>query len=125
LRNRILEQWGLEHSDWWLPNDEDCPRIIRSIKDFIHERTREPKDQTSEDLREMRGIFSTLTISESPPDENMGNTPPIDSVLVSGGVPSNLDDTLVYTGGSPDQDFEYDSKLQGGEAYGSGQYLGR
>jgi hypothetical protein len=123
----MLEQWGIEHSDWWLPNDERCPRIIRSIKDFIHERTTAPKDQTSEDLREMRGIFSTLTISDSPPSENMGHTP-IEGVMASGGVPTNLDETLVYTGGSPDYDWNYESSNMpgGGETYsGAGQYPGQ
>ncbi|KAF2746351.1 hypothetical protein M011DRAFT_93243 [Sporormia fimetaria CBS 119925] len=101
MRNRMLEQWGLEHSDWWLPNDEDCPRIIRSIKDFIQERTTAPKDQTSEDLREMKGIFSTLTISDSPPDEHM-EIAPIEGVLASGTAPPpRHDETIVYTGSSP------------------------
>jgi hypothetical protein len=113
MRNRVLEQWGLEHSDWWLPNDESCPPIIRSIKDFIHERTTAPKDQTSEDLREMRGIFSTLTISDSPPSENLSHTP-IEAVMASGGVQSNLDDTLMYTGGSPDYEWNYDNRSAGG-----------
>jgi hypothetical protein len=71
MRNRMLEAWGLEPSDWWLPNDEGCPPIIRSIKDFIRERSTAPKDQISEDLREMRGIFSSLNISDSPGSDNM------------------------------------------------------
>lgn len=62
---------GYPPSDWWLPNDEGCPPIIRSIKDFIKDRTQMPKDQVSEDLREMRGIFSSLTISDSPISDNM------------------------------------------------------
>ena len=61
----MLESMGLGPSDWWLPNDESCPPIIRSIKDFIKDRTQAPKDQVSDDLREMRGIFSSLTISDS------------------------------------------------------------
>lgn len=71
MRNRMLEAWGLEPSDWWLPNDEGCPPIIRSIKNFIRERSTAPKDQISEDLREMRGIFSSLNISDSPGSDNM------------------------------------------------------
>ncbi|KAI4705179.1 hypothetical protein J4E81_000058 [Alternaria sp. BMP 2799] len=71
LRNRMLEGMGVGPSDWWLPNDESCPPIIRSIKDFIKDRTQAPKDQVSDDLREMRGIFSSLTISDSPPSDNM------------------------------------------------------
>jgi hypothetical protein len=71
MRNRMLESMGAAPSDWWLPNDEHCPSIIRSIKDFIKDRTQAPKDQVSEDLREMRGIFSSLTISDSPMSDNM------------------------------------------------------
>ncbi|KAF2850531.1 hypothetical protein T440DRAFT_91013 [Plenodomus tracheiphilus IPT5] len=69
LRNRMLESMGIGPSDWWLPNDEGCPPIIRSIKDFIKDRTQAPKDQVSDDLREMRGIFSSMTISDSPPSD--------------------------------------------------------
>ncbi|KAH7121191.1 hypothetical protein B0J11DRAFT_551654 [Dendryphion nanum] len=122
LRNRLLESWGLEHSDWWLPNDESCPRIIRSIKDFIMDRTTKPKDQTSEDLREMRGFFSTLTISDSPLSDTTSTTPTsitLESAL-GGSVTSSLDGTLVYSGGSPDYDWNYDSKFTAPEAYGSG-----
>ncbi|RMZ73400.1 C6 finger domain [Pyrenophora seminiperda CCB06] len=71
LRNRMLEMMGMGPSDWWLPNDEGCPPIIRSIKNFIKERTQAPKDQVSDDLREMRGIFNSLTISDSPSSDNM------------------------------------------------------
>lgn len=120
----MLEQWGLEHSDWWFPNDEDCPRIIRSIKNFIRERTTAPKDQTSEDLQEMRGIFSTLTISESPQEDSMCDTS-IEGSQASRGTPSNPDETLVYTGGSPDYEWNYESKVPGGEAYGSSHFLGQ
>lgn len=124
MRNKMLESWGLAHSDWWLPNDEGCPPIIRSIKDFIAERTSTPRDQTSEDLREMRGIFSTLTISDSPPDDQSTNTP-IEGVIGGGGVPMNLDETLIYTGGSPEFDWTYDRKYSGAEPYGSGQFPGQ
>ncbi|KAF2113404.1 hypothetical protein BDV96DRAFT_496675, partial [Lophiotrema nucula] len=122
LRNRMLASYGLGPSDWWLPNDEGCPRIIRSIKNFIVERTTAPKDQTSEDLREMRGIFSTLTISDSPPSDNSGHTP-IDGVLA--GAPTFLDETLIYTGQSPDYEWNYEQSKYPSEAYGSNQFTGQ
>ncbi|KAF2877464.1 hypothetical protein BDV95DRAFT_148818 [Massariosphaeria phaeospora] len=124
LRNKMLEQWGLEHSDWWLPDDEGCRPIIRSIKDFITERTTAPKDQTSEDLREMKGIFTTLTISDSPP-EDQSTSSPIEGALGSGGVPMKMDETIVYTGGSPDFDWNYDRKYSGATGYDSAQYPGQ
>ncbi len=70
LRNRILESMGEGPADWWLPNDEACPPIIRSIKNFIKDRTIAPKDQISDDLREMRGVLSSLTLSDSPSDNS-------------------------------------------------------
>jgi hypothetical protein len=98
MRNRMLEAWGMVSSDWWLPNDESCPPIIRSIKDFIRERSTAPKDQISEDLREMRGIFSSLTISDSPGSDNMTVTS-MDSVGGPMGVRSNFEHSIS---GSPD-----------------------
>ncbi|KAF2684363.1 hypothetical protein K458DRAFT_302760 [Lentithecium fluviatile CBS 122367] len=112
MRNRMLEGWGIGPSDWWLPNDEGCPPIIRSIKNFIRERTTAPKDQVSEDLREMKGIFNTLTISDSPPEFTAGNT-----VAGAGGTPTSIDETGTYTGGSPD--------YSNADAYRSGQYPGQ
>ncbi|CAA9961920.1 hypothetical protein P3342_007969 [Pyrenophora teres f. teres] len=108
LRNRMLEMMGVGPSDWWLPNDEGCPPIIRSIKDFIKERTQAPKDQVSDDLREMRGIFSSLTISDSPPSDNM--------TVTSG-------DGLGSTYGSPDwqsSGYGSDRKSSNAEAYPPG-----
>lgn len=87
LRNRMLESMNASPSDWWLPNDEACPPIIRSIKDFIKERTTAPKDQVSDDLREMRGIFSSLTMSDSPPSDTMTVTSADGASSVIGGSP--------------------------------------
>ncbi|KAJ4337767.1 hypothetical protein N0V95_008246 [Ascochyta clinopodiicola] len=89
MRNRMLEAWGLEPSDWWLPHDEGCPPIIRSIKNFIRERSTAPRDQVSEDLKEMRGIFSSLNISDSPGSDNMTVTSN-DSVGGPKGVPGHF-----------------------------------
>ncbi|KAF9694300.1 hypothetical protein EKO04_007838 [Ascochyta lentis] len=89
MRNRMLEAWGLEPSDWWLPGDEGCPPIIRSIKNFIRERSTAPRDQVSEDLKEMRGIFSSLNISDSPGSDNMTVTSN-DSAAGAKGVPGQF-----------------------------------
>jgi hypothetical protein len=104
----MLESMGAPPSDWWLPNDEACPPIIRSIKDFIKERTTAPKDQVSDDLREMRGIFNSLTISDSPPSDTM-------TVTSADGALSAL------PGGSPDwaSGYSSDRKQSNATAYGS------
>ncbi|KAF1830038.1 hypothetical protein BDW02DRAFT_121907 [Decorospora gaudefroyi] len=105
LRNRMLESMGASPSDWWLPNDEGCPPIIRSIKDFIKERTQAPKDQVSDDLREMRGIFSSLTISDSPPSDTR--------TVTSAGS------TGIETLGSP-EGYGSERKISNAEPYASG-----
>ncbi|CAI6337554.1 unnamed protein product [Periconia digitata] len=103
LRTQLLETWGMAASDWWFPNDEGCPRMIRSIKDFIRERTTEPKDQVSQDLREMRGIFSTLNMSDSPPGDGGSNASnsshtPIEGTMSFRSTPGAADETEIYTG---------------------------
>jgi hypothetical protein len=119
LRNRFLGGWGLPPSDWWLPNDEGCPAIIRSIKDFIQERTTAPKDDVSENLREMRGIFGTLTISDSPPDDTSSNA--TEETPTLGSVGTNTDD-LHYTGSPPEYEYGYDAKASSKEAPASRQF---
>jgi hypothetical protein len=92
----MLESMGAGPSDWWLPNDEACPPIIRSIKDFIKDRTTAPKDQVTDDLREMRGIFNSLTISDSPPSDSMTVTSGASPEWVAGErKPSNAE---MYAG---------------------------
>ncbi|KAL6710904.1 hypothetical protein ACN47E_006779 [Coniothyrium glycines] len=119
LRNRMLESMGVGPSDWWLPDDEACPPIIRTIKDFIKDRTQAPKDQVSDDLREMRGIFSSMTISDSPTSDNM-------TVTSADGLGSaSIQGPEMY--GSPEwaSGYSSDQKSNNYDAYGSGsQYPG-
>ncbi|KAH9868827.1 hypothetical protein J1614_007902 [Plenodomus biglobosus] len=114
LRNRMLESMGVGPSDWWLPNDEGCPAIIRSIKDFIKERSQAPKDQVSDDLREMRGIFSSMTISDSPPSDNVTVT----SADGLGNASGQGNDTYGSPSWNPGHGT--DGKRTNTEAYGSG-----
>jgi hypothetical protein len=103
----MLESMGAPAADWWLPNDELCPPIIRSIKDFIKDRTQTPKDQVSDDLREMRGIFTSLTISDSPPSDST-------TITSAEGVSTSI------PGDSPGGTSEYGSERKSSAgAYGS------
>ena len=77
----MAELWDIpEIHHWWLPNDEGYPPIIRSIREFIEDRTMKTRDQPSEDLREIKGILSKMTIDDSPRDS------PESSSSVAGGV---------------------------------------
>jgi hypothetical protein len=110
----MLESMGVGPSDWWLPDDEACPPIIRSIKDFIKDRTQAPKDQVSDDLREMRGIFSSLTISDSPPSDNMTVTS-ADSLGIAGIHGAEMHGSPEWASG-----YGSDQKSSSAETYGSG-----
>ena len=50
--------------DWWLPNDEDYPPIIRSIRKFVEERTSKATNLPAEDLRDMKAIFASLKLDD-------------------------------------------------------------
>ena len=59
----MAELWGLpELRHWWLPNDEGYPPIVRSIRAFIEDRTQPRAQAQSEDVRNMRAIFSKMSI---------------------------------------------------------------
>ena len=107
-------------SDWWFPNDEGCPPIIRSIKDFIRERTTAPKDEVSENLREMRGIFGTLTVSDSPGDDNSSNA--TEDTIGLGSGSTSVEDTLYYTGSPTDYDHRCVPNFGGQDAHASRQF---
>lgn len=89
FRKKMVELWDIpEIHHWWLPNDENYPPIIRSIRDFIEDRTTKPRDQPSEDLREIKGILSKMTIDDSPRDS------PESSSSVAGGVYVEYEHTI-------------------------------
>lgn len=67
---------------WWLPHDEGYPRIIRSIRRFVEERTSLAKTLPAEDLRDMKAIFASLKL-----DDGKSSIPP---QIDNGRKPSNV-----------------------------------
>lgn len=68
----------------------------------------------------MRGIFGSLTMSDSPPDDNSSNA--TEETVGMGSTSTNTEDMLYYTGNSPEYDYGYDSKAFGTEQYRSGHF---
>ena len=58
--------------DWWLPNNEHYPAIVRSIRKFVEERTAPARDIPSEDLRDMKAIFSSLNLGDEEVGQDLG-----------------------------------------------------
>lgn len=48
--------------EWWFPNYQGCPPVVKIIHDFVEERSAEPKDEMTEDLKEMRQVFKGLNM---------------------------------------------------------------
>ena len=72
----MAELWNdSEIIRWWLPDEEGYPSIIRSIRTFIEERTLEPRNQSSEDVRNMKGVFSKMSIFDDSLSESSKNSP--------------------------------------------------
>lgn len=78
---------------WWLPNDENFPPIIQTIHDFVSERTAGAKDKSTEDLRDMKAIFSTLNLDEG--------SPPVSSSQTSGRDAQSISETSKSWSQSP------------------------
>lgn len=70
FRTRMGQFWEVDVSDWWLPNEEGRPQIIRQIREWTDVRVTSPRGTKEEDLLEMRGVFSTLSLSGSSSPES-------------------------------------------------------
>ena len=70
-RMRLSHQWNVDLSDWWLPNDEGRPPIIRHIREFIADRTATPRHSKEEDVLEMKGLYNSLCLSNSASPESL------------------------------------------------------
>jgi len=67
----MSDLWGVDVTNWWLPNDEDYPPVVRALRDFISFRAesaaKEP-DAKDADVRDMAGIFKTMSLERDMPD---------------------------------------------------------
>ena len=63
----MAELWGIsEINEWWLPDEGTCPPVVRSVRSFMGNRLPHTEAESrSEDQRNIKGIFSQLTLQES------------------------------------------------------------
>jgi hypothetical protein len=66
----MAQVWNADVSDWWLPNEEGHPPIIRHIREFIADRSATPRGPKEEDLLEMKGLYNALSLSNSSSPES-------------------------------------------------------
>ncbi|KAI4844912.1 hypothetical protein E4T44_05924 [Aureobasidium sp. EXF-8845] len=65
LRKRMTRIWGVDVMRWWLPNDAGYFPVLQAIRDLTDYRAPIPQDTTETDLRDMKGLFSTLRLGDS------------------------------------------------------------
>ncbi|KAK4997257.1 hypothetical protein LTR66_003293 [Elasticomyces elasticus] len=60
FRARMTDLWKTDVMRWWLPNDEGCPPLVQSIRQFIEDRTMTPRAPASENLPNTEGLSSSV-----------------------------------------------------------------
>ena len=68
----MANRWDLpEVNEWWLPDDNARPRVVRSVQAFMGDRIPQASEQSrSEDQRNISGIFSKLKMDDGRGDKN-------------------------------------------------------
>jgi hypothetical protein len=80
LRAGIADVWQIpEVNDWWLPDDQGCPDIVKEIRALTEERTANPRDDLHEDIRDMKSVFRKINID----DAGSQSSPSVDSGLLT------------------------------------------
>ena len=75
FRDALAAIWQMpELKNWWLPNDEGYPDIVREIRAMTQERMNQPRDDFRENVRDMKSLFWKLNL-----DEGEENTSPSSS----------------------------------------------
>jgi len=72
---RISNHFNIDVSEWWLEDPATYPPVVRSIREFIAERSssarRPGADDKSTQLKEMAGIFKQMSLSDGSSPESV------------------------------------------------------
>jgi hypothetical protein len=101
-------------SEWWLPNEKP-PSVVKQIREFIMERQNINQDTKSTSVREMRGIFNTLSLSDASSPESVASPSsgsaarqpsdprsPTEELAVAAAVPLSRESPGSWSFGSPE-----------------------
>lgn len=65
--------------EWWFPDYEGCPPVIKIIHDFVEERSAKPKDEMTEDLKNMAQVFKGMTLDSG--DSSSSKSPSMEPIF--------------------------------------------
>lgn len=75
FRSGMAALWQIpEINDWWLPNNEGYPNIIREVRAFTEEKTRNPQDDFRESVRDMKTLFWKINVDDTESDKSSPST---------------------------------------------------
>lgn len=89
--------------NWWLPNDERYPPIVRSIRRLIEERTSPANSNQTEDLKNIKAIFANMGLEDGKTSVTAGAIP---AKLIQG-----VDGAISGDGGDGVHPFGYENEL--------------
>ncbi|OBT64797.1 hypothetical protein VE03_06498 [Pseudogymnoascus sp. 23342-1-I1] len=95
--------------EWWLPNGENYPPTIRSIRNFVEERTSTPRDEVTEDLRDMKALFGSLKLED---DKSNKSTPSDSKSMTDSNSPEWIQPNYIsaYTTGTENHNAVHNSQ---------------
>lgn len=75
FRAGMAALWQMpELNDWWLPNNEGYPNIVREVRAFTEERTRNPQDDFRESVRDMKTLFWKINLDDTESEKSSPST---------------------------------------------------
>jgi len=102
IRAKLEALWNVDLSTWWLPGNEGAPPVMLAIREFTAERIKNYNDDKSDNIRELRGIFNTLNLSDASSPESMQSPSSSSNVRGTSDKRSPGNDSHLQAQGSPD-----------------------
>jgi hypothetical protein len=103
LRSRLETLWGLDLSNWWLP--EEQPRLVRQIRDFVQSK---PSGDKETSLYELQGIFKSLQLGEASSPESVSGISTIINERPLLARQTSARSTTAFSAASEDTHFDFD-----------------
>ncbi|KAJ5637009.1 hypothetical protein N7490_006888 [Penicillium lividum] len=75
FREVLVALWQLpELMEWWLPNNEGYPDLIREVRAMTDDRLKQPRDDFRSDVRDMKSMFWKLNVNDEGDELSPGSS---------------------------------------------------
>ncbi|KAI1977929.1 hypothetical protein LOZ51_005861 [Ophidiomyces ophidiicola] len=81
FRMRLAELWKIpEVQNWWLPNDEGYPSVVRDVRAWTKERVTDARDTFREAVRDIKAVLGNMNLEDN---SSAGSSPSANSTAFS------------------------------------------